>query len=167
MLAWRRFESGGRFAAAGTTMNPDDPESAQQIVADYVRRLEHDGDSDHWPGSVDLLPYPKQTIKSAIRTSVATLRRSGQLTDELREFLESAYIALADYVAADLAQLMGEYQQASAALASDPRLAREKTAGPAWRTVTESGALAGEIARTAANEAAVLRDEFRELIASC
>jgi hypothetical protein len=57
--------------------------------------------------------------------------------------------------------LLTEYQHAGADLAANARLAREKTGSPAWRTVAETGALAGEIARTIAHEAAELREEFR------
>ena len=43
-------------------MNPDDPESAQRIVAEYAQVLER-GDSAVFPASIRMLPYPKQTIK--------------------------------------------------------------------------------------------------------
>jgi hypothetical protein len=142
-------------------MNPDDPSSAQLIVAEYARLLERDGESGQWPGCSDALPYPKQTIKSAIRTSLLALTSSGDLTSELQEFLEDAYVALADYISPDLAKLMSEYQRAGSDLAADPRLAREKTAGAAWRTIAETGTLAGEIARSIASEAQELRAEFR------
>jgi hypothetical protein len=141
-------------------MNPDDPAIAQQIVAEYARVLERQTDED-WPARAETLPYPKTTIKSAIRTSVAALASTGQLTGELREFLEAAYVALADYVAADLSRLMTEYQHAGVDLAADARLAREKTSGNAWRTVAETGKLAGEIARSIADDAVLLRVEFR------
>jgi hypothetical protein len=143
-------------------MNLDDPSVAQQVVADYVRRLELDNEAGQWPVNADVLPYSKSIIKAAIRTSLSSLGSSGHLTEELREFLEGAYVSLADYVTDDLVRLMNEYQQAGADLAADNRLAREKTNGLAWRTVSESGALVGEIARTIAGEAAALREEFRE-----
>jgi hypothetical protein len=145
-------------------MNLDDPTVAQRVVAEYVRRLERDDEAGQWPLKADLLPYPKPTIKAAIRTSLLALASTAQLTSELREFLESAYVSLADYVTVDLAQLMNEYQRAGVDLAADGRLAREKTAGVAWRTVSESGALAGEIARMIASEADGLRVEFREFV---
>jgi hypothetical protein len=142
-------------------MSSTGPDIAQQIVAEYARRLERDSEVNLWPADADALPYPKQTIKSAIRTSVQTLESTGQLTDELHEFLETAYVALADYVAADLARLMNEFQRAGTDLAADKRLTSEKTMGPAWRTMVESGRLAGEIARAIASEADALRAEFR------
>ncbi len=142
-------------------MNPDDPESAQRIVADYAQVLERDLEAGAWPAVIDVLPYPKQTIKAAIRTSVGALAANGLLTNDLREFLETAYVSLADYVSADLARLMGEYQQAGTALASDRRLAHEKTSAAAWQTLVGSGALAGEIARLIAEEADQLRADFR------
>src|SRR5262245_13090292 len=147
-------------------MTTDDPSVAQQVVADYVRRLERDDEAGQWPLNADLLPYSKPIIKTAIRTSLSALHSSGQLTDELREFLEGAYVSLADYVTDDLVRLMNEYQQAGADLGADSRLAREKTKGLAWRTVSESGPLVGEIARTIAGEAATLRAEFREFVGS-
>lgn len=147
-------------------VNADDPSVAQQVVAEYVRRLERDNEAGRWPVNADVLPYPKAIIKTAIRTSFGALDLSGQLTDELRAFLEEAYVSLADYVTVDLAQLMNEYQQAGSDLAADSRLAREKTTGLAWRTVSESGALVGEVARIIASEAAALRAEFRELVAA-
>src|SRR4051812_18221855 len=100
-------------------MNADDPVVAQQIVADYARVLERHAESDVWPGQADRLPYPKPTIKSAIHTSVVALTATGQMTRELEEFLESAYVSLADYVSADLASLMAEFQRAGIDLASD------------------------------------------------
>ena len=147
-------------------MSPDDPFIAQQIVAEYARHLERDSQANVWPVDADRLPYPKQAIKSAIQTSAQTLESTGQLTDELREFLETAYVALADYVAADLARLMNEYRQAGTDLTADHRLVNEKTAGPAWRTVTESSRLVGEVARSIASEADALRAEFRAFASS-
>jgi hypothetical protein len=142
-------------------MNPDDPESAQRIVADYVRLLERTLESASWPATLDALPYPKQIIRSAIQTSYGVLASSGQLTGDLRDFLETAYVSLADFVGADVAQLMAEYQQATTAPETDPRLVREKIAGPAWQTIVESGTLAGGIARAIAEEAETLKAEFR------
>jgi hypothetical protein len=147
-------------------MSSDDPVIAQQIVAEYARRLEQDSEVSLWPGDADVLPYPKQTIKSAIRTSVQTLESTGQLTGDLREFLETAYVALADYVAADLARLMAEFQRAGTDLAADRRLTSEKTAGEAWQTVSGSSRLVGEVARAIASEADALRAEFRGFVSN-
>jgi hypothetical protein len=88
-----------------------------------------------------------------------------QLTDELREFLEEAYVALADYVGPDVSRLMLDYQRAGAEFASDTRLVKEKTATDAWRTITASSQLAGEIARSMAEEADLLRAEFQSFTA--
>jgi hypothetical protein len=139
-------------------MDVVDPAIAQQIVAEYARLIE--GQTE-WPASVDLLPYPKRTIKSAIHSACMALAASGQLTDELREFLEGAYVSLADYVSADVSRLMLDYQRAGADFANDARRVREKTATDAWRTITDSSQLAGEIARSIAAEAELLRAEFR------
>ena len=146
-------------------MNPDDPESAQQIVADYAQVLGNDLEAAGLPASVDSLPYAKPTIKSAIRTSARTLIANGQLTEELRDFLQTAYVSLADYVGADLARLMKEYQESAEHFASDSRLVREKLSTTEWQTLGESSRLAGEIARSIAGEAQQLELEFRELIA--
>lgn len=145
-------------------MPSDDPFIAQQIVAEYARRLERDNEANRWPAPADALPYPKQTIKAAIRTSVQVLDSSGQLTDDLRDFLETAYVALADYVAADLARLMIEFQTAETKLAADKRLIGEKATGEVWQTITASSRLVGEVARAIASEADALRAEFRAFV---
>ena len=139
-------------------MDVIDPAVAQQIVAEYARLLER---QTEWPASLDLLPYPKRTIKSAIHASCVALLSTGQLTDELREFLETAYVSLADYVSADVSRLMLDYQRAGADFAVDARRVREKTTTDAWRTIADSSQLAGDIARSIAAEAEVLRSEFR------
>jgi hypothetical protein len=105
-----------RLDCRRTDMNPDDPESAQRIVAEYAHVLER-GDPDAYPASIRTLPYPKQMIKSAILTCAATLRQTQELTDDMREFLEQAYVALADYVDDDLVHVMAEYRDALAAIA--------------------------------------------------
>jgi hypothetical protein len=140
-------------------MNPDVAESAHRIVSDYARVLE-DADGQVFPASVRALPYPKQTIKSAILTCVAALRDSQQLTEELRDFLERAYTALADYVDDDLVRVMAEYREALAAV-SDVHSARDRVQTPAWQRVAETSRLAGDIARSIADDAAGLRLEFR------
>jgi hypothetical protein len=144
-------------------VNPEDPVSAQQIVAEYARVLDRDLQQGSFPVPVDSLPFAKPAIETAIKTSVAALVSSGQLTDDLREFLQTAYVSLADYVAPDLVQLMSEYTRAAEDLATDQRLTREKTTGSAWQRLTDSGRLAGEIARSIASEAERLRMEFQQL----
>jgi len=146
-------------------VNPDDPLSAQQIVAEYARVLSRDLQQGSFPVPVDSLPFAKPTIKSAIETSVLALHSTGQLTEELCDFLQTAYVSLADYVAPDLVRLMREYVQAGEELAADSRLAREKTTGAAWQTMSDSSRLAGEIARAMASEAEGLRKEFQQLVA--
>lgn len=140
-------------------MNPDSPESAQRIVAEYAEALER-GDSEAYPASIRTLPYPKQTIKAAILTCAATLRETEQLTGDMREFLEQAYAALADYVDDDLVRIMAEYRQALAAVA-DVQAARDKLQTPAWQRIAETSRLAGEIAKSIADDTAALRLEFR------
>ena len=78
-------------------MDPNDPADAQQVVIEYARVLEADYAEQRHPSRVDGLPFAKPIIKAAIRTSVVELVRSGQLTDELRDYFEidSRYVALA------------------------------------------------------------------------
>jgi hypothetical protein len=140
-------------------MNSDDPESAHHMVADYVRVLEQ-GDAQTFPASARTLPYPKQAIKSAILTCAMSLRQTQQLTVDMREFLEQAYAALADYVDDDLVKIMAEYREALAAVA-EVQAARDKLRLPAWHRIAETSRLAGEIAKNIAEETAALRLEFR------
>jgi hypothetical protein len=156
----------GRVAAGLQShrhVNPEDPESARRIVADYAQVLERTFESGSWPATVDALPYPKQTLKAAIRTSLDTLRTNGNLTSDLQEFLETAYVSLADFVSVDVAQLMTEFQRASASLEADRRVTRDKVTGPAWQTIAATGTLAGNIARQIAEEAQSLKSEFQAL----
>jgi hypothetical protein len=149
----------GDETAGAHTMNPDDPESAQRIVAEYAHVLERD-DATAYPASVRALPYPKQTIKAAIVTCAATLRQTEQLTSEMRDFLEEAYVGLADYVDDDLVRIMTEYREALTTVA-DVQAARDKVQTPAWQRIAETSRLAGEIAKSIADDTAALRLEFR------
>lgn len=146
-------------AARVSSMNPHDPESAHRIVAEYAQVLEQ-GDALPYPASIRTLPYPKQTIKSAILTCTAAMRDMHELTPEMREFLEQAYVALADYVDDDLVRVMAEYREALTSVADVPA-ARDKVQTPAWQRIAETGRLAGEIARSIAEDTAALRAEFR------
>jgi hypothetical protein len=137
-------------------MDPSDPLDAQQVVIEYARQLERDFDQQRHPARIDTLPYAKPVIKSAIRTSVKSLAASGQLTDELKEYLETAYIALAEYLEGELVELMTLYRTSAEQLAADGQSARDKT-----KTLAESGSLAGEVARAATHEAETLRSEFQ------
>jgi hypothetical protein len=145
-------------------VNPEDPLSAQQIVSEYARVLDRDLQQGNFPAPIDSLPFAKPAIETAIRTSVSTLASTGQLTDDLREFLEAAYVSLADYVAPDIVRLMSEYTRAAEELTAGQRLPREKTTGPAWQRLTESSRLAGEIARAITSDAERLRMEFQQLM---
>jgi hypothetical protein len=140
-------------------MDPYDPESAHHIVSEYARVLEREA-GQAFPLSVRALPYPKQTIKSAILTCAVALRDRGELTAEMSEFLEGAYAALADYVDDDVVGVMAEYREALEAVAAVP-FAREKVQTAAWHRISEASRLAGDIARSIADDAAALRSEFR------
>ena len=114
-----------------------------------------------YPCPVDDLPHPKDTIRTAFRTSVSALASAGLLTSELHEYLEVAYVSLADYMDPECATLLREYARAGEELAADRRMAREKLATDAWQRLSEQSRLAGELARTIGDEAARLRSEFR------
>lgn len=143
-------------------MNPQDPESAQRIVTAYARVLEC-ADATSLPAPLRTLPYPKQTIKTAILTCRAVLRATDQLDEELREFLEEAYVALADYLDDELVRVMTEYREALE-LVRDVRSPGERLQNPAWRRVSETSRLAGDVARSIADETAALRTEFRTAV---
>lgn len=134
---------------------------ARSIVASYLERVEAHAAADLYPGSVRDLPHSKETIRAAFRTSVMALVGSGQLTPELRDYLEVAYVSLADYVSEESAALLREFSRAGEELAADRRLARDKMTTDAWRRLSEQSRLAGEIARTISREADELRAEFR------
>jgi len=142
-------------------VDPLTPQEAQRIVGAYLTRVDADAAADLYPCSVDDLPQPKETIRSAFRVCVASIASVGQLTPELREYLEVAYISLADYVDGECQTLLREYARAGDELAADRRLVREKAGTEAWRRVTEQSGLAGQLARGISEEADRLRAEFR------
>jgi hypothetical protein len=82
------------------------------------------------------------------------------MTAELREYLEIAYVSLADYVDGELATLLREFGRAGDELAADRRPVRERVATGAWQRIAAQSRLAGEIARSISTEAGELRDEF-------
>ena len=137
------------------------PDDSQRIVAAYLELLEAHAEADVYPASVRDLPHPKQTIRAAFEISIRALVGTGQLTPQMREYLEIAYVSLADYVDDEVATLLREYAQAGQALAADHRVAREKTATDAWRRIAEQSRLAGHLARAISTEADQLRSEFR------
>lgn len=143
-------------------MDPRLPEVAQRIVAEFATLLVTQTEQNVYPALLTDLPYPKETIKTAIRTCMAALAGTAQLTPEIRDFLEVAYLSLADYVDDEVARLLRQYHQAGEALARDGRPSHEKVKSPAWEVVATSGALAGEIARAIAIETDRLRLEFRQ-----
>lgn len=147
-------------------MDPHRPETAQTIVAEYARLLEAQTERNVYPAVVSDLPYPKDTIKTAILTSLSALSATNQLTTDLRDFLEVAYVSLADYVDDELARLLREYRCAGDALAHDGRQAHDRMDSPAWKVLADSGRLAGSIARAIAVETDQLRREFRALAPS-
>jgi hypothetical protein len=143
-----------------------DPVSAQQLVARYAALVEEHTSSNAFPASAATLPASKTAIKDAVRTVLQALVISGQLTDELRSFLQDVFVALANYVDAELATLVAEHRRASEALEADPRQPRERLDSPNWAVVARTSQLAGEIARASAEEALALRREFQALVAT-
>jgi hypothetical protein len=145
-------------------MDPYDPQDAQLIVVEYIRTLERDLNENRHPARVDSLPHAKPIIKDAIRTSARHLVTLGQMTDDMRGYLETAYTLLAEYLEPELVKLMNQYRQSAEELEhhAGGGAARMQTA--AWRTLVESSTLAGEVARATANEAESLREEFRDAL---
>lgn len=140
------------------------PYQAQIIVAEYGRVLSEHAEQDVYPTSVASLPHPKPLIQEAIGISVQSLASSGQLTDELRDFLEVAYVSLADYVDEEIVKLVREFREAADAVAHVEAAPDDRRRSPAWQRMQASGRLAGEIARTIADETEKLRREFRLLL---
>jgi hypothetical protein len=141
-------------------LDPKLPADAQRVVATYLALVEAHASADVYPGSLRDLPHPKETLRTAFKTSVAALVSGQQLTTELREYLEIAYVSLADYVDDESVTLLREYRRAGEELAADTRLAREKTTTDAWRQVSEQSRLAGQLALAISAEADRLRAEF-------
>lgn len=142
-------------------MNAVTPHEAQRVVAAYLQMVEDHAAADVYPGALRDLPHSKETIRSAFRLSATLLAETGQLTPELREYLEIAYVSLADYVDDEGAALLREYARAGQELAADPRRPREKAGTAAWQRVSEQSRLAGQLARAISEEAEALRGEFR------
>ena len=138
-----------------------DTQEAQRIVAAYLKVVEAHAEANIYPCAIDDLPQSKERIRTAFRTCVTALESSGELTSELRNYLEIAYVSLADYVSAECMTLLREYGLAGEQLAADSRLAREKIGTEAWRRLSEQSRLAGELARGISNEADALLAEFR------
>jgi hypothetical protein len=142
------------------------PVSAQQLVARYVALLEEHTAANAFPASAATLPAPKPSIKDAVRTVLEALAITDQLTDDLKSFLEGAFVALANYVDEELAVLAVEHRRASEALEADPREPRERLESTNWAVLTRTSRLAAEIARASADEATALRREFQALVAA-
>jgi hypothetical protein len=142
-------------------VDPITPQDAQRIVAAYIKVVEAHAATDAYPSAVGELPQSKETIRAAFRTCVMMLESTGQLTSELRDYLEVAYVSLADYVNEEGVALLREYGRAGEELAADRRLAREKAGTDAWRRLNEQSRLAGQLARAISDDADRLRTEFR------
>ena len=142
-------------------MEPLTAQEAQRIVASYLTVVEAHAEANIYPCVIDDLPQSKERIRTAFRTCVTALHATGELTSELRDYLEIGYVSLADYVSDECMKLLREYGLAGEQLADDPRLARHKTGTEAWRRLSEQSRLAGELARAISDDADRLRVEFR------
>jgi len=142
-----------------------DPVTAQSLVARYVAVVEEHTLHNAFPASVTTLPASKAAIKDAVRVVLIALAHTNQLTTELSAFLEDAFVALANYVDAELAALAAEHRRASESLEADRRPPQERIESPGWAVVARTSRLAGDIARASADEAVALRQEFRALVA--
>lgn len=142
-------------------MDPDVPHDAQRIVAAYLAIVETHAALDVYPCSLRELPYSKESLRRAFKTSMSALVATGHLTSDLRTYLETAYVSLADYMDDECATLLREYARASEEIGADAGRAREKTGTDAWQRLVGQSALAGRVARTISDEAARLRAEFR------
>jgi hypothetical protein len=142
-------------------MDSSSPSAAQAMVAAYLEVVEAHAAADVYPSSQRELPASKETIRAAFKTSMLALAGTDQLTPELREYLEVAYVSLADYVEDEGVALLREYMQAGETLAADPRRPRDKATSDAWRRISEQSRLAGQLAQAISEEAEHLRAEFR------
>lgn len=145
-------------------MNPNDPLHAQQIVTEYSRVLEQHLENETFPAPLHSLPHPKPVIRTAILTCVQQLTVSEQLSEDLKDFLETAYVSLADYLDAELVRLLKEYRESAQALTTLAGAPRDRQKSPVWERVHSSSRLAGEIARSMADEAEALRREFHAVL---
>lgn len=145
-------------------MNPLDPVDAQLIVIEYIRILERDINENRHPARVDSLPHAKSVIKDAIRTSARHLVAIGRMTEEMRSYLETAYTLLAEYLDPELVRLVTHYRASAEDLEHQSSAGGARMQTAAWRTLVESSALAGEVARATSSEAEMLREEFRDAL---
>ena len=136
---------------------------AQQVVVEYARVLARDLSENRLPERVDVLPFSKTAIKDAIETSVTYMSSTTGLTDEMREFFETAYVSLAEYLESELVTLVQDYRRAAEELSAGTTIA-DRTSTPAWRTLAEGAGLAAEIARATTAEAEELRARFHQLV---
>ena len=137
------------------------PQEAQRIVAAYLKVVDAHAAAGTYPSSAADLPQGHETIRAAFKTCVTTLIGTGQLTPDLRDYLEVAYVSLADFVPPECVTLLREYGRAGEELATGTKVATERIATDAWRRLSEQSRLAGELARAISDDADRLRSEFR------
>lgn len=140
------------------------PADTQRVVADYAARLEQDLAENAHPAPVSTLPHSKESIRLAIEESVAALSEMGQMTPDLKDFLQTAYVSLADYLPDDLVKLMREYHEAAETLRNETAVTRDRMRTAAWQRLSETSSLVAGIARSIAEEEARLRSDFDVLV---
>ena len=143
-------------------MRLEDPERAQTVVADYVAVLERHISQKEHPAPLASLPHPKETIRRSIQACTVSLVSTGQMTADLRDFLQVAYVSLADYQPDDLIQLLADFDAASRDLGAQDGPTRERARSAAWSRLSTTGSLVAKVAQSIADESAALRSEFDE-----
>jgi hypothetical protein len=129
-------------------VDPKNPIDAQAVVAAYTALLAERSTQTGYPVSTAALPYPREVIRQSIQTATAALVASSQMTPELYEFLQSAYVSLADFLDESMVGLLHEPQ-------------RSHTIG--WRRLSDAGPLVASLAQAIAQDAAALSAEFELL----
>jgi hypothetical protein len=142
-------------------LDPTVPADAQRVVAAYLSFVEAQAAANIYPGSLRDLPHSRENIRTAFKTSTMALVDSGQMTADLRDYLEIAYVSLADYLDDEGATLLREYVRAGEDLTAHTGLPRDRVTTDAWRRVSDQSRLAGELARAISVHADELRSEFR------
>ena len=72
-------------------LDPNNPCDAQIILFECLRveRLQYSNSSPQ-------LPYPKETLETALRTAARALSATGRLNEHVIAYLKQAYVALRD-----------------------------------------------------------------------
>lgn len=88
---------------------------AQRILNEYRAVVVITADTGAYGGFAapeSLLPYPKETIKTAIKTLMVALIRTRKYTDESRDHLQVGYMMLANFITDDEARIVASGEKA-------------------------------------------------------